>query len=153
MGRPFANARHLVRLAGLFAAGIVVFLLLRLFFVPPGFGQYGHYRPGALDDNRNQVLIHAGRAACAECHDDKTAELAGGSHRGVGCEACHGALGAHAREEEGAAVPTPPDPATLCLVCHQVNAARPAGFPQVDPREHGDGESCSECHTPHSPAL
>ncbi|MFN7940863.1 MAG: cytochrome c3 family protein [Thermoanaerobaculia bacterium] len=147
----FGHARHLVRLAGLFALGIVAFLLLRALAVPPGFGLYGHYRAGALDDNRNQAFVHAGRAACAECHDEVVAKLAGGSHQGVGCEACHGALARHVADPDAQA-PAKLEVPKLCLVCHRVNRAKPRGFPQIDPTDHAEGEPCLDCHSPHSPA-
>jgi hypothetical protein len=40
----FKDAGHLFRLAGVFVAGILLFLILRRFLVPKSFGQYGHYR-------------------------------------------------------------------------------------------------------------
>src|SRR5512140_553393 len=149
--RPLGHAMHLVRMAGLFAVGIAVFLVARAVFVPKDFGTLGHYRPGALDDNRARKPVFAGRAACAECHADEPARLKSGPHAGVGCEACHGALGAHAAAETDVK-PARPDPSKLCLVCHRQTVGKPAFFKQVDPKEHGDGSgTCGGCHDPHSP--
>jgi hypothetical protein len=39
-------------MAGLFAVGLTAFLLLRWLMVPEGFGELGHYRVGAIADNR-----------------------------------------------------------------------------------------------------
>jgi len=64
--------------------------------MPKDFGQYGHYRPGALADNAAMPISFAGRAACEECHADVVEGRAGHKHEHVGCEACHGALAAHA---------------------------------------------------------
>jgi hypothetical protein len=38
MGRLFENKEHLVRMAALFAAGLVVFLVMQALLVPEGFG-------------------------------------------------------------------------------------------------------------------
>jgi hypothetical protein len=49
--------------------------------------------------------------------------------------------------------PTKPDTAVLCVRCHTASAAKPAGFPQVDPSDHSNGVPCETCHNPHSPAI
>jgi hypothetical protein len=150
MGRLFGHKEHLVRVAALFAAGILVFLALQALLVPKGFGAYGHYRAGALEDNRARPLAHAGRAACIECHSDVWETLQRGKHGHVHCEACHGPLAKHAGDpSEGKAVK--PDPKLLCARCHQESVARPSKFPQVDAASHSGGESCITCHKAHDP--
>lgn len=153
MGGLFEHKRHLVRMAGLFGAGVLLFVVARGLFVPKGFGVYGHYRAGALADNSVRVQVFAGRGACGECHTDTAALLAGGPHKGVGCEACHGAQGEHARAAEpDKKKPAKPEAAKVCVVCHLPNVAKPATLKQVDPKEHGDGSgACGGCHDPHSP--
>jgi hypothetical protein len=150
MGAFFGHKGHLVRVAALFAAGMLVFLGLHALLVPKGFGEYGHYRAGALDDNRARPLVHAGRAACVECHADVWETLQKGKHGNVHCEACHGPLGRHA-EDPSASQAVKPDPRVLCARCHQQNVARPASFPQIDVAEHSAGESCLTCHKAHDP--
>lgn len=143
---------HLLGIAGLFAAAVAVFVLLRAVLIPEGFGVYGHYRAGAIDDNRGDTLVHAGRAACVACHAERAQELGGGTHKDVGCESCHGALGAHALQPAQAKA-TRPDGRALCQRCHAKNVTRPAAFPQVDPAEHAPEGSCTDCHAAHSPKL
>ncbi len=46
-----------------------------------------------------------------------------------------------------------PDTAVLCARCHTASAAKPKGFPQVNPEEHSNGVPCQTCHQPHSPAI
>jgi len=116
MGRIFGHREHLVRVAGLFLAAIVVFAMLQFLLIPEGFGRYGHYRAGALDDARAHPLVYAGRAACLDCHADAADAAKGGGHARVHCEACHGPLASHAGEE-------------LCTTCHV--AHRPAIPPDV----------------------
>ena len=150
MSGHFKDREHLVRMGALFAGGLVIFVVARGLLVPAGFGQYGHFRAGALADNRAHQLRFAGRAACADCHDDVVKSRVGSKHASIGCEACHGPLAAHAADPD-TQKPQLPDAAVLCVRCHQANVARPAAFPQVDPREHGDGQRCTECHKPHHP--
>jgi len=150
MRELFRDSEHLVRLLLLFAAGTLLFLVARALLVPAGFGDYGHFRAGAITDNAARAPRFAGRTACAECHDEVVADKAGGAHAGVGCESCHGALGVHAADPD-AQIPELPRVETLCVRCHEANHARPAGFPQVEPAAHAEGASCTECHEPHRP--
>ncbi len=150
MHKFLRDKEHLVRMAGLFGAGIVAFFILQALLVPKGFGEFGHYRAGALDDNRARPISFAGRAACLDCHGDQGDVLKGGKHAGLGCEACHGALAAHA-EDPSAHKGFKPEIGTLCVRCHLANVAKPAKFPQIEPKEHFDGGPCGGCHDPHAP--
>jgi len=150
MNRFVKDKEHLVRIAALFAAGVVVFLILQAILVPKEFGVYGHYRAGALADNRMRAPLFAGRTACIECHTDERDAWRGGKHAGVGCEACHGALAKHA-EDPSASKAVKPDPKTICFTCHLTNVAKPKKFPQMDPKNHFGGGACNGCHSPHSP--
>ena len=141
-----------MRVAGLFSAGLLVFLVLQAVLVPEGFGVYGHYRAGALEDNQQHEIAFAGRAACIDCHSDVPDQLSEGKHAKVACEACHGALAKHA-EDPGAAEARRPDPTTLCLVCHLTNVAKPGWFPQIEPQDHAGDEACVSCHAAHTTAF
>jgi hypothetical protein len=150
----FEDKEHLVRMAGLFAIGIAVFVVLQVTLVPADFGRYGHYRAGALDDNASRPLNFAGRAACEKCrsHTDIVEARKGSRHERIGCEACHGPLAKHASAPRDVK-PVRPDGRTTCLKCHVANVAKPAGFPQVVIAEHSESGACTECHKPHSPAI
>jgi hypothetical protein len=152
MSDLFRDKEHLVRMAALFAVGLGVFLVVRALMVPAGFGKYGHYREGALQDNRSVPIHYAGRKACEECHADVVEARRGSKHATVGCESCHGPLAAHA-EDPGTLTPQLPDKRSICLVCHRADAAKPAGFPQVDPKEHAGDSTCDECHNAHHPEI
>ena len=152
MSGRFRDYAHVFRMAALFLAGTLLFLVVRAWLVPEDFGVYGHYRAGALADNRAHPLVFAGRAACAECHDDVVAARKGGRHERVGCEACHGALGAHAFGQTDAK-PARPDPRALCISCHDAKVGKPPGYPQVHANEHAEDGPCTACHQPHSPAI
>lgn len=148
------HTRHLVRMAGLFTCGILAFLMVRHVLVPKDFGNLGHYRAGALDDNKARALAHAGKAACLECHGDipKAMETKKSGHRTIGCEACHGPLADHAANS-GTLKPRLPDPRLLCLRCHAEDPARPAFLPQKDPKRHNPKAACTDCHNPHAPRM
>jgi predicted CXXCH cytochrome family protein len=150
MSARFKDWEHLARVAGLFLAGLVAFLVLKAVFVPAGFGVYGHFRAGALDDNRARPLSYAGRVACAECHSDVVEVRQAGKHAAVSCEACHGPHAAHAADPSTTAARRP-DAAQLCLVCHAANVAKPRSFPAIAVEEHAGTESCLTCHTAHNP--
>jgi len=139
-------------MAAVLVGGALLFVVVRGVLVPDDFGVWGHYRGGALDENRNSPIVYAGATACVECHDDVEAERAASRHRIIRCEACHGPLARHA-DDPTEYTPTLPDAATLCLRCHRSVVARPAGFPQVEPAEHAEGEPCDACHHPHNPLF
>ena len=127
MQKLIRDSGHLIRPAIVLLAGLGLFMVIRGAVVPKGFGQYGHYRGGALADVRSKPVVYAGRAACVECHTEEGDRLKGGKHKGIGCESCHGALAKHAA-----------DPSSL----------KPA---KPDPKTHMDGGLCTTCHDQHAP--
>jgi hypothetical protein len=144
------DAEHLVRMAALFLAGVVLFLIARALLVPKDFYELGHFRTGALADNMARPMAFAGREACESCHPDVVDERKGSRHATIACEACHGALAKHA-DNPGSLKPVRPDPRKLCLVCHHQDMAKPNTFKQVNPQEHMGAEPCVSCHKPHHP--
>jgi predicted CXXCH cytochrome family protein len=152
VNRFLRDSAHLIRPALVLLAGLGVFLAIRAAVVPKGFGKYGHYRPAALDMIRSKPVSYAGHDACAMCHDDEAQKKAAGPHAHVNCESCHGPLAAHANDPS-AVKPALPDVANLCRRCHEKDAAKPTGFPQVILSGHSNGMSCKDCHQPHNPKL
>ena len=51
---------HLVRPALVLIAAMALFLAVRAAIIPKNFGEYGHYRPAALDLVRSRPLSYAG---------------------------------------------------------------------------------------------
>jgi len=139
------------RLMTLAAAVVLVYFIARHFLVPASFGEYGWYRGDALAEIATAPSpTYAGRAACAECHDDILEILNKGGHRSISCESCHGPSATHAGDPTLS--PAKIEDRSFCVRCHAANPSRPAGFPQVEPREHAEGRTCVECHQPHEPA-
>ncbi len=140
---------QIVRLL-LLTLGIVgSYLIARQFLTPPTFGELGWFRAGALEDLASYERVYAGAVACAECHSDQTDEIAGGGHKSLACEGCHGPGQAHADN---------PDLHKMqiltfshCVRCHGANPSRPKWHKQIDVSDHYTGDTCTECHLPHQP--
>ena len=149
--KAFKDAGHLFRLAAVFLVGTLAFLGMRVFLVPKSFGQYGHYRGDAIAEMAARPVKFAGHQACEDCHADVLEKKKAGRHARVNCEACHGPLAKHA--DDPSVQPVKLDTAVLCVRCHEANAAKPKGFPQVASADHSTGLPCDTCHQPHSPAI
>jgi len=148
----YKDSAHLIRLAGVFVLGAVAFVALRAAVIPKSFGRYGPYRGDALGEIRARPLNYAGHETCQGCHPEVLEIKSKGVHTRVNCESCHGPLARHA-EDPGSVIPVKPDVAKLCVRCHAENIAKPSGFPQVDAKEHAQGQLCTTCHQPHSPGF
>jgi len=172
MGSRFPHAAHVIRVALVFLAGVLVFFIARWALVPRDFGTLGFYRAGAIGDVNGRPIAHAGTAACVACHvgkyesdsgdpDHPPADLvADNRHSVLSCEGCHGPLAFHAADQKlkeekkdgGTGRPVPPIGSDrLCLGCHRQITGRPLAQPQVIPLEHGGGDTCESCHRPHRP--
>ena len=145
---------HLIRLAGLFGAAVLLFLGARPFFIPETFGDLGHYRAAALGDVSSRPLHYADADACASCHDDVVALRVEkkSRHAAIRCQSCHGPLAEHVASD-GDRRPARPEVVPLCTRCHALSAGRPKFMPQVNAADHAGGESCASCHNPHAPGV
>lgn len=148
----FKDTGHLWRVALVFVAGTIAFVLVRAILVPRSFGEYGHYRGNAITEMATQPVVFAGHQACEACHSDVVNVKNAGKHIGVNCEACHGALATHA-DDPVTVHPPELDTAILCVRCHEANDAKPKGFPQIVAKDHSSGLPCETCHQPHSPLM
>ena len=144
----FSNWPEQIRRLSLVIILIVgAFLVIRPMLVPDDFGEYGHFRSGAMD-NAVAIPSHfAGKAACNECHDDM---LALGYHKSLSCEVCHGPLAQHTEAPDEYS-PQFPDERSFCPTCHEYLKSRPTGFPQVVSQSHNPTKPCISCHDPHNP--
>ena len=148
----FRDSAHLIRVAAVFLLGAVAFIVVRAAVIPKSFGRYGPYRGAALAEITAHPIVFAGHDVCEGCHPDVQETKAKGVHARVNCESCHGPQSKHA-DDPSTVKPVLPEIATLCVRCHSRNAAKPTGFPQIDAKEHSQGESCKTCHQPHSPGF
>jgi hypothetical protein len=150
MRNSLKESEHLIRLVLVLCATVLIFLVVRHAVVPRSFGEFGHYRGAALEEIRSRPVSFAGKAVCADCHDEVVKIKSEGKHAGVSCEACHGPTAAHT-DDPMTNHAVKPNPATLCVRCHEAEPAKPKTFPQVVSKDHAGGLSCIECHKPHSP--
>jgi uncharacterized CHY-type Zn-finger protein len=150
--KGFKDVEHLVRLAALFLGFVLMFAIVRAEFVPVSFGTLGHYRANAIDDVRARPIVHAGQAACAECHTDVVGLRAQSRHKSIACESCHGPLARHA-DGSDEQKPARPVATPLCIHCHAANTGKSHRYPTVDIKDHAGGQSCVTCHKPHNPAI
>jgi Cytochrome c554 and c-prime len=148
----FKDIEHLIRLAAVIAIALVAFVILRAAVVPHSFGQYGHYRGDAITEIASRPVAFAGHDTCEACHSDVVDQKKLGKHVVVACEACHGPLAKHA-DDPGSVQPKKLDTAVVCARCHEANAAKPKGFPQVATADHSAGLACDTCHQPHRPKI
>ena len=148
---PFRAYEHLFRLALLFAAGVIAFLVVRWALVPSDYGRYGPYRANALIESRARPIVYAGQAACVDCHTDVADARRTNAHARISCETCHGPLASHAADPAVAA--RTPDPRAVCAVCHLPDTAKPASLKTVVFDDHADPGACTTCHPPHAPQL
>ncbi len=149
MSSRFGHYGHVWRVAGLFAGGFAIFLLLRAILIPPDFGVYGFYRAGALDDVRAQPAAYVGQATCVGCHADIDEARQEARHAKIACEACHGPASRHI--EDFSVTPAIADARPLCLRCHAAGTGKPDFVPTVVADDHAGDLSCVECHNPHRP--
>ena len=141
-----------VQLKRLLILGVVlfsVFLLFKYLLTPASFGQYGHYRGLALEENAALTAKYTGSEACYDCHDSIVAVKNEGLHSSIACESCHGPGFKHIEDPENEKMDQP-DSREFCAHCHAFNKARPEkAITQQDIREHNPDEKCIECHNPH----
>lgn len=152
--RPDYRHAYPVLLIAALAVGSA--LTIRTFLVPKTFGDYGYYRGAAVEEEKARLPRHAGRDACAKCHDDIAATHAKDAHASIECESCHGPGWEHIVNSD-VEVPRPNSKGE-CLTCHRLLDARPGSFPQVDWQKHyqfvgvkDPGVACVRCHSAHEP--
>lgn len=107
-------------------------------------------------DARNTAALgetFANTGICSSCHLPEAQKLSQATHKGIGCQSCHGALLAHSLASPGtvaaAAVPVAVPTDAVCVRCHVQAVGRPIAFHQIVPTAHYIS-ACLECHDPHT---
>ena len=126
-------------------------IFVRQRYVPPTFGEIGHYRAAATDSVGSRAIRYAGAAICVECHEELGDTKSRSYHRTLSCEVCHGPAANHAGDPEGHKPAIPRTRGEVCLYCHNYLPSRPTGFPQIVETQHNPMEPCIGCHDPHDP--
>jgi len=129
---------------------LALFFPVRIMLIPSDFGETGHYRASALDENSALDVVYAGHAVCFDCHDEIVETKSQGFHRNVACETCHGPAAAHAEDPDITKLRVPRERG-YCPLCHEYLPSRPTGFPQIVSASHNPMQPCITCHNPHDP--
>lgn len=155
---------HVIRIVVILLAAAVVGIIARKMFIPGSFGEYGHYRGGAIQDEMNRPLKHGTNESCLSCHAHIKEMHLGGVHRTVSCEFCHGPYADHVKDGvKYAALPVKKgeEIKTLCLRCHnQIIRARPKeSIKMIEMPKHLQEKNvrldhaCDQCHNVHAPLM
>lgn len=139
---------------------VALILVVRLFYVPEGFGthdqgyMYGFHRLGNEQEWKDQKPNYKFDIGyCNGCHEDKVTSLQSSPHAIIPCEDCHGPAMEH---------PDNPPKLTVdrsreqCLRCHSYLPYPTSGravIRGIDPDKHNPGIECVSCHNPHNPNL
>lgn len=168
------DSLHLWILGAGLAAVVGGFLAVRAASLPPTWGQYGHWRGAALQEQADKPRNVTARADCLGCHQTPKHAF-GKKHQTVLCSECHGQGRNHIQDckAKQAALPQgatltcehdhikPERLVHICAHCHAQVVGRPASHPQIDIAEHlkeqeaKDPKSqmaCLQCHQAHDPS-
>ena len=138
------------RLALVVSVILAAVLLGRFVLMPRSLVAKELHVAATVQRERAKPVKYAGSAACRDCHDDVVQKKSRSYHKTLACEGCHGASAAHADDPSTGKPPAPRD-RKYCPLCHAYDAARPTGFPQINPTAHNPLKPCIECHNPHDP--
>jgi hypothetical protein len=136
------------------AAGVVLSVVFYLgaATVSSLYAEYGFHPAANASVWRALTPAYSDVSLCLTCHLAEYRKLTSATHAGIGCESCHGPLGAHALASPGTpeakvkvAVPTQ----EVCTKCHVAAVGRPASFRQIVPANHYIS-ACLACHDPHT---
>jgi len=153
---------HVIRILLTFVGVIIVGSLFRPLFLPSEFGDYGHYRPGAVTDEANREMRNKTNDSCLDCHYFVKKIHLKGVHEVVSCEVCHGAYSDHVKD--GKVIGEMPvyrgeEIKSLCLRCHNkiIRARPPESIKMIAMPEHLEEKNvrtdhaCNQCHHVHAP--
>lgn len=139
---------RLLLVNGILIAGA---LTMRFYLIPEAIVSTEIHRSTTVAREVAKPVKFAGTETCIVCHDAEAAVKDKSFHRGLSCEGCHGPAVDHANDPTALKPPAPRD-RRFCPVCHEYDASRPTGFPQIITTAHNPLKPCIECHDPHDPA-
>lgn len=157
-----SSTTHVVRIALILAGAVAVGVFVRPHLLPEDFGKYGHYRPGALEDEANRTAKFMTAESCLECHSLIRQLHVDSTHKTVSCEICHGAHASHVKDDQVVAamrVVRGEDIRPLCIRCHNklIQAREPKSIKLVALPDHLEKRKvqtdhiCNQCHHVHAP--
>ena len=161
--------RLLLVLLGIAAASAGGMLFKQL-LVPSSFGEYGHYRAAAIDEEAAVPVRHGTNESCYSCHAWEAGIHKKGKHSTISCEFRHGPYADHVgqreteyglKDEKTGTLPvkTGKEITTLCLRCHntEIKARSEQVIKTVAMPDHLKDQkvklthTCNQCHHVHAP--
>ena len=139
-----------VRVVAVFIVLGAILLVVRQFILPPEMKDQDLHIKATMEREAGKEVRYAGAQACSQCHEKEPDLKKSGYHRDLACESCHGAAQKHA-DNPTEVKPVSPKKRDYCSYCHNYNASRPTGFPQINPDTHNPRKACTTCHNPHNP--
>jgi len=156
--------RHVKRILLFLVILLAVTWIAKLLFTPSGFGKYGHYRAGAIDEEVVKKPVNLTNFSCVKCHEYDNELLMAGLHRTLSCEFCHGSGEKHIQNGkvvEKLAVQSGDELNALCMRCHNiaqravmtnVKIVKTVVMPDHLKKQNVNLEhSCNQCHLVHKP--
>ncbi len=158
--------KHIMRLLGVLGTIAVLFVVVRTMAVPKDFGKTGHFRFGAIEEEKAKTPRFQGADACKNCHAEVFKIWTAGKHKHhIQCENCHGPRFWHIRQMNGEPDATPPKAywnATGIVECKRCHVKTFERAPQVKSIESVQAHvtemggtfnpttKCTDCHNQHS---
>jgi len=157
-----SHSVHVTRIVLTVIGVVIAGSLVRPLILPNEFGEYGHYRPGAVTDEATRQVRNMTNESCLDCHRNIRKIHLKGVHESVSCEVCHGAYADHVKDDKVIAempVVRGDDIKALCLRCHNkvIRARPPESIKMIALPEHLEEKNvsthhiCNQCHHVHAP--
>jgi hypothetical protein len=152
------HSKHIFRVFILLGLVFAVLLVVRYLLIPPGWGEHGNFRTGAVAEVISIEPMFGDEWSCRKCHEGRWNERYKDTHATVPCESCHDALATHVKDGKRVSEMAIHRSYELCARCHRQIQGRPESHPQVKIDEHLSEQggsmsphACLDCHNPHSP--
>ena len=153
---------HVFKIILILIAVVGLGVAVRAMVMPKTFGEFGHYRGSAIEDEMNRPIRNGTNASCLVCHPYIREMHLEGVHNTVSCEFCHGPMADHVKD--GKVIADLPmkqgeEIKKLCLRCHnQIIRARPKesinledlliSNPRISSQTINTGNQCHNVHAP-----
>lgn len=155
---------HVIKIILVLIVVGIVGVAVRAMVLPKSFGEFGHYRGDAIQDEINRPIRNGTNASCLACHPYIRQMHLAGVHHTVSCEFCHGPVADHVKDgkvtkklpkKQGKEIKR------LCLRCHnQIIRARPKeSIKMISMPRHLEEKhvridhNCNQCHNVHAPLM
>jgi hypothetical protein len=155
---------HVVRIILILIAVVGVGVAVRAMVLPKTFGEFGHYRGQAIQEEMNRPIRNGTNNSCLACHPHIRQMHLEGIHKTVSCEFCHGPFADHVKD--GRVIAKLPkkkgeEIKYLCMRCHNqiIRARSKEAIKMISMPQHLEQKhvridhNCNQCHNVHAPLM